>query len=308
MKSNQTVGFIGLGAMGLPMASNLVRAGLNVVAYDLNTAALDKLVELGASVGKNPRDVGERSDVVITMLPKAQHVFSVIDGDEGLYAGLSAGKIHVDMSTIEPSASQSIGAKAAGAGIRMIDSPVGKSTAAAADGTLTIMAGGDRDTFEAVLPLLQIMGEDIHHCGTQIGVGAAVKVVNNLVSGGILVVLAEALGLGAKAGVSAETMVKVLSGTGAANWQLSNTLARKALKGDYEPGFTIALIHKDCGLGEIMSRDLGVEMPVSRLVQKSYGDAVEAGLAGLDWGGYLKKIEQDYDVTLRLETAEAAVN
>jgi len=301
MSDTPTIGFIGLGAMGLPMASNLVRAGHTVIGYDLNIAALETLVGLGATAGRNPRDVGAASDVVITMLPKSQHVLAVIDGEDGLYAGMRPGAIHVDMSTIEPAASKTIADNAGRHQLQMIDAPVGKSTAAAADGSLTIMAGGDPDTFAAVLPLLQVMGEDIHHCGDEVGAGAAVKVVNNLVSGGILVVLAEAMGLGAKAGVSPETMVTVLSGTGASNWQLSNTVAKKALQGDYEPGFTIALIHKDCGLGDLMAKDLGVDMPVSSLVRESYAAAMDAGLAGLDWGGYLKKIEQDYAVTLRTE-------
>jgi 3-hydroxyisobutyrate dehydrogenase len=286
------IGFVGLGAMGAPMALNLVKAGYQVTVFDLSSNAMNRLIDAGATAGTTARDVGEKCDVAITMLPRSEHVESALFGDFGLYRGLAKGSTHVDMSTIEPSASKRFSEAAKDIGVKMFDAPVGKSTAAAAAGTLTIMAGGDPAVIDECRPILDVMGEIVYHCGDEVGSGAAVKVVNNLVSGGILVVVAEALGLGVKAGVKPEIMVEVLGATGAANWQLANTLAQKALKRDFEPGFAISLIHKDCGLGEQMAEELKIPMPVSSLVKQQYEAAMAAGHAGLDWGGYLKMIEE----------------
>ncbi|WP_033294945.1 NAD(P)-dependent oxidoreductase [Amycolatopsis jejuensis] len=285
------IGFIGLGAMGAPMAMNLVKAGYAVTVFDLSPPAVNRLRDAGATAATTAREVGENSDVAITMLPRSAHVEAAVTGEYGLYRGLAKGAVHIDMSTIEPSASKRFAELAQENGLRMFDAPVGKSTAAAAAGVLTIMAGGDPAVVDECRPILDVMGEIVYHCGSEVGAGAAVKVVNNLVSGGILVVVAEAMGLGVKAGVRPEIMVEVLGATGAANWQLANTLAQKALKRDYEPGFAISLIHKDCGLGAQMAEDLKVPMPVSGLVKQQYEAAMAAGHAGLDWGGYLKVIE-----------------
>lgn len=298
--STVRIGFIGLGAMGAPMAVNLVKAGYQITCFDLNPQAVARLTDAGAVEARTAREVGENSDIAITMLPRSQHVEAAVLGDDGLYAGLTAGATHIDMSTIEPGASARFGRAAAEAGLKMIDAPVGKSTAAAESGTLTIMAGGDPAVVDECRPVLEVMGETVYHCGDQIGSGAAVKVVNNLVSGGILVVVAEALGLGARAGVKPEVMVEVLSGTGAANWQLSNTIAKKALQRDFDPGFAISLIHKDCGLGAQMADELKIPMPVSALVKEQYATAMAHGYSNLDWGGYLKLIEESIDMEVAL--------
>lgn len=289
--SRPRIGFIGLGAMGGPMALNLVRAGYHLTCFDLSPKAVATLTEAGATAATTAVEVGRNSDVAITMLPRAQHVESAVLGDYGLYQGLAPGSTHIDMSTIEPSASKRFFEEASKAGLNMFDAPVGKSTAAAAAGTLTIMAGGDREVIDACRPILDVMGEIVYHCGDEVGAGAAVKVVNNLVSGGILVVVAEAIGLGVRAGVRPEIMVEVLGATGAANWQLANTLAQKAFARDFEPGFAISLIHKDCGLGAQMAGEFNYPMPVSALVKEQYAAAMTRGLAGLDWGAYLKVIE-----------------
>lgn len=292
------VGFIGLGTMGGPMSRNVLRAGYPLTVYDMVPKAVDALTAEGASTAKSPREVGERSDVVITMLPEPHHVEAVTLGPDGLYAGLAAGAVHIDMSTIDPETTHRCGTEAVQLGIRMLDAPVGKSSAAAAAGELTIMVGGERDLFEECRQLLGTMGTTIHHCGP-LGSGEVVKLVNNLVSGGILVLVAEAVVLGAKAGVDPQILADVMKGTGAANWQLENTFRNGVFNGSFEPGFKVSLMHKDARLVMSMATELGVPVPLSAQVKELYATAQARGLGDLDWGAYTTLVEEVAGVTAR---------
>ncbi|MDE2571652.1 MAG: NAD(P)-dependent oxidoreductase, partial [bacterium] len=219
-------------------------------------------------------------------------------GPDGVYAGLKSGGIHIEMSTIEPSATKRFARSAVERGLRIIDAPVGKSSAAAADGTLTIMVGGDAATLEECRDLLSTMGTTIHHCGG-VGSGEVVKIVNNVVSGGILVAVAEAVVLGVKAGVDVEVIADVLKGTGAANWQLENTFRNRVFKGNFEPGFKVRLMHKDAGLAASLATELGVPMPVAALVRELYALAMGRGLADADWGSFTTLVEEAAGVKAR---------
>jgi 4-hydroxybutyrate dehydrogenase / sulfolactaldehyde 3-reductase len=296
------IGFVGLGTMGLPMARNIVKAGYTVVGYDVVPQQLAAFEQSGGKRAASPKDVAVQSDVVITMLPESKHVEEAILGSEGIYAGLKAGGIHIDMSTIESSATKRFAAIAAESGIRMIDAPVGKSSAAAADGTLTLMVGADEATFKECYDILRTMGDTIHHCG-DVGMGEVVKILNNLISAGILAAVAEGVVLAAKAGVDLEILADVLKGTGAANWHLENTFRNRVFEGDFKPGFKTRLMHKDARLAATLADELGVPMPVAALVRQIYATAVGRGLGDEDWGAITTLVEEAAGVKARYQRA-----
>ncbi len=177
------------------------------------------------------------------------------------------------MSTIDPSVTREVAAAAERRGVHMIDAPVGRSSAAAETGTLLIMVGGDSQVLEECRPLLERMGDTIYHCGP-VGAGATVKVVNNLLSSSILLAVAEAVVLGAKAGVPPETLLPVLTGTAAGCWHLDNTFRNKVFKGDLGPGFKARLAHKDLGLALNLARENAVPLLLGGLARELYAVAV----------------------------------
>jgi 3-hydroxyisobutyrate dehydrogenase-like beta-hydroxyacid dehydrogenase len=185
-------------------------------------------------------------------------------------------------------------------GARMIDAPVGRSSAAAATGDLIIMVGGDEETVAHCRPVLEAMGSTIHHCGP-IGAGVTTKVVNNLLSSSILLSVAEAMVLGVKAGLKPDVMVQVMSGTGAGCWQLENTFKNKVFKGDFEPGFKVNLAHKDLGLALTLARENGVPLLVGGLARELYQLARAQGKGDQDWGAYTTVLEQLAGVEARYD-------
>jgi 3-hydroxyisobutyrate dehydrogenase-like beta-hydroxyacid dehydrogenase len=203
------VGFIGLGVMGGPMAANVLKGGHELTVYDLNPAAVAQLTALGAKAAASPRELGQASEVVITMLPEPQHVEGAILGEHGAAAGMPAGSTVIDMSTIDPATSQRIGAALKARGIAMVDSPVGKTSEHAVTGTLTLMIGGDAADIERVRPVLSCMGNQFFLCGGQ-GMGHAMKMTNNLLATTIMCANTEALAIGAKCGLTLETIVTAL--------------------------------------------------------------------------------------------------
>ncbi|MPZ15347.1 MAG: NAD-binding protein [Chloroflexi bacterium] len=301
----ESTGFVGLGTMGFPMARNVVKAGYRLSVFDIVDGPVQRLVGEGARGATSPRDAAEGSDVVITMLPTSTEVEAAVLGDDGVYAGLAPGTVHLEMSTIEPSATRRFASHAAKRAIQVLDAPVGKSSAAAAAGELTIMVGGPPEVFERCRPLLATMGSTIHHCG-DVGAGDVVKLANNLLSGGILVLVAEAVVLAKKAGVDPEIVAEVMGGTAAANWHLDNTLRKNVLQGRFEPGFKTRLMHKDARLAVGMATELGVPVPASALIKELYAIAVARGLGDLDWGAYTTLVEEFAGVEVRTERASDA--
>ncbi|MCP4559331.1 MAG: NAD(P)-dependent oxidoreductase [Bosea sp.] len=293
------VGFIGLGTMGTPMARNLVKAGHALTVYDLNAAAVAKLVEAGAAAAPSPAAVAGASEVVITMLPDAPDVEKAVLGPGGIGEGLRPGSLYIDMSTIDPQTTQTVGAALKAKGVDMLDSPVGKTVEHAIAGTSTLMIGGDAAVLERARPVLSAMGQDLIHCGG-LGMGQAMKLTNNLLASVLITASSEALVCGAKAGLTLETMISVLKTTMAWNQQLAVAMHNRALKGDFEPGFMVKLAHKDCCLALAMNRSLGIETPVGAATLAALQEAIEAGLAGKDVGAVLKLREDTAGVQVRL--------
>lgn len=295
-------GFIGLGTMGAPMARNIMNKGHPLVCHDVARAAVDALVGAGAQAAATPREVAERTDVVITMLPDGPDVERVAAGPDGLLAGLGPGKVWIDMSTIDPATTRRVGAQVHGRGAAMLDSPVGKTADAAVAGTLTLMVGGDAEVVQRCRPLLECMGTDFFHCG-QLGAGQTMKLINNLLAQALGAASTEALVTGVKAGLSIDTMMSVLRTTVAWNNQLAVSMPKKSLVGNFTPGFMLKLAHKDCRLALQMAESLGVETPIGRATLASLDEGMRGGLHDLDVGAMLKLREEQAGVTVRLSKA-----
>lgn len=300
-----SVGFIGLGTMGAPMARNVMKGGHSLTVYDLNTQAVEGLVAAGAVAAASPRAVAEASDIVITSLPDAPDVEATADGPDGIVAGLRPGAVYVDLSTIDPETTKRVGAKVAARGAAMIDSPVGKTVEHAIAGTSTLMLGGDPAAIETARPVLACMGSDLIRCG-DLGMGQAMKLTNNLLASVLIAASSEALVAGAKAGLTLDTMISVLKTTMAWNQQLAVAMHNRALKGDFEPGFMVKLAHKDCRLAMAMNAALGLDAPIGAATVATLQEAMDRGLAGADVGAVLKLREDAAGVSVRLGAGGAA--
>ena len=292
------VGFIGLGVMGSPMALCILNGGHPLTVYDLSADAVKRLTDAGAKSAATPKEVGAASDVVVTMLPEPQHVREVVLGPNGVAAGLKAGGVVIDMSTIDPYTSQEVGAELKKMGIDMVDSPVGKTSEHAATGTLTLMIGGDPEVIEKVRPVLDKMGSDSYYCGG-LGMGHAMKITNNLLATTIMTANVEALAIGAKCGLTLELMMEVMKTTMGNNAQLYVAMPKKAFKGDDSPGFMIKLAGKDVRLAVELARKQGFEPLVGAGAQATLERAMKLGLGERDTAALLFEREKALGIKVR---------
>jgi 3-hydroxyisobutyrate dehydrogenase-like beta-hydroxyacid dehydrogenase len=292
----RTVGFIGLGTMGGPMARNVLKGGYDVIGYDLSPAAVAALVAAGGRAAASPRAVAEAAPVVVTMLPDGPDVEAAVLGTDGVLGGLRAGSILVDMSTIDPEVTRRIGAKVAAQGACMVDAPVGKTSDHAVAGTLTLMVGGEPADVEAVRGVLDCMGSDFFYCGP-LGAGETMKLINNMLAATVAGASIEALTLGVRAGLEIELMLSLMRTTMAWNNALAIALPSKALVGDYSLGFMTRLAHKDVRHAVGMAGRLGVLTPTCSAALGGLADALERGYGAEDASGSV----------LRLREAQAGV-
>ena len=241
------VGFIGLGAMGLPMASNLQRKGFQLKVHDLNPSPQEKLAKLGAHTAPTVAECVRGVDIVVTMLPATPHVEEVVLGRDGVLANIEAESVLMDMSTIDARGTDRVARACAERAIGFADCPVGRLVMHAEKGESLFMVGADDAVFARVEPLLKAMGTAIYRCGPP-GMGSRMKLINNFMLLSTAQIVAESLTLGTKLGLDVETMRKVTAGTTANNGQFHVLMVNKVLKGDIEPGFTIDLAFKDMTL------------------------------------------------------------
>ena len=298
------VGFIGLGVMGGPMALNIVKGGHQLTVYDSSAEAVARLTAAGATAAASAREVGEASEVVVTMLPEPSHVEQVVLGPDGIAAGLRPGGVVIDMSTIDPQTSQRVGAELRKLGIDMVDSPVGKTSEHAASGTLTLMVGGDPEVIKKVKPVLDKMGSDTFYCGG-LGMGHAMKITNNLLATTIMAANTEALAIGAKCGLTLELMMEVMKTTMGNNVQLYTAMPKKAFKGDDSPGFMIKLAAKDVRLAVELARKQGFEPLVGAGAQATLEHAMKMGLGERDTAALLFIREKELGIKVRPAEAKA---
>lgn len=237
------IGFIGLGIMGKPMAKNLLKAGYALTVYDIVSERVENLLEAGAKAGTSSRDVAEKSDVVITMLPNSPEVKQAVLGGNGVLEGARPGTILIDMSSIAPAASKEIAERAKDKGVLMLDAPVSGGEPKAVQGTLAIMVGGPEDVFEAVKDILAAMGSSVTRIG-DIGSGNIAKLANQIIVALNIAAVSEAMVLATKSGVSPEKVYQAIRG-GLAGSTVLDAKMPMMLKGDFKPGFRIELHIKD---------------------------------------------------------------
>ncbi len=260
------IGFIGIGIMGRPMAKNLIKAGYALTVYD-KFAPTDDLVALGAVAAKSNKDVAAQSDIIITMLPNSPHVKEAVMGENGVLEGARPGAILVDMSSIAPSASQEICAAAKAKGVTMLDAPVSGGEPKAIDGTLAIMVGGDKKTFETVKPILEKMGSSVVLVG-DIGAGNVTKLANQIIVALNIAAVSEALVLATKAGVKPEAVFDAIKG-GLAGSTVMNAKVPMILDGNFKPGFRIELHIKDLQNALDTAHNLNVAVPLTANVMET---------------------------------------
>ncbi len=282
MEAIKTIGFVGLGTMGGPMARNLVRAGFAVRAYDINADAKASLARDGAVAVNSPAEAAQGADCTITMVPDSPHVEEALLGPDGIARALRKGAIHIEMSTIAPAATDRFIAALNERGIDMVDAPVGRSPQHAVEGKLLIMAGASPDALERARPVLERLGDTIVHCGPP-GMGARMKVVNNFMSVTINVTTAEALTLAERSGLDPELARSVMLGTVAGQGHMSTTYPAKVLRGDRSPGFMIDLAYKDLGLALDLAKQVGVAVPTAEAARPVYDRARREGHGREDW-------------------------
>jgi 3-hydroxyisobutyrate dehydrogenase-like beta-hydroxyacid dehydrogenase len=268
------IGFIGAGTIGAPMARRLLETGHALVVHDLRAEALAPLAAAGAATAASPREVAARCRVVLTSLPGPAEVEAVVRGEDGILAGARAGDVHVDLSTSSWAMVRRLAELEARAGVALLDAPVSGGVVGAAQGSLTVMASGDRGAFERVRPLLQALGKHVFHLGES-GAGTLVKLVNNAVFLCAGLVVQEAFVLGAKAGLEPAKLLEVLR-TGSAGLYLG--LAELFVRRGFEtPIFALSLAEKDVALALDSARELAVPMPVVSAAHQTYVQALAQG-------------------------------
>ncbi|HMB32993.1 MAG TPA: 2-hydroxy-3-oxopropionate reductase [Methylomirabilota bacterium] len=286
----QTIGMIGLGIMGRPMAKNLIKAGLPVIVHSRSQGPVDELVGAGAKRGSSPKDVAAQAEVLITMLPNSPEVEEVALGMDGIIEGARKGLLFLDMSTISPLVSQKVGKALTAKGVRMLDAPVSGGEKGAIDATLSIMVGGEKADFDAALPIFQTLGKTITHLGP-LGAGGFTKLANQIIVAVNLTALGEALTLAKKAGLDRELTLKALGG-GLAGSKCLEQKTPNYVAGTYKPGFKIDLHFKDLGLIMESGRALGVPLPCTAIVQELFNALRVKGRGGLDHSGVITLLEE----------------
>jgi 3-hydroxyisobutyrate dehydrogenase len=289
MTEKKRVGFIGLGIMGSRMAATLSRAGYPLEVFDIDHGKVAALTAAGAAAGVSPRDVAQKSEVVFSSLPLPATVKSVYLGADGVLEGARPGTILIDTSTVDPETTRAVHAAAAARGLPYLDSPVSGGYREAETGKLVIIVGGDRRAFDEVADVLAVLGTTVHYAGPS-GAGSIVKLVNNVMSMGNVLVAAEAFVLGVKAGMDGKTLFEILRTSAGRSYHFEkrfpNVLAR-----DFEPGFTVDLARKDLGLAVDMARSHDVPVPALSLLHQLYNASSARGDGKNDFASIVKLFE-----------------
>lgn len=297
---NKRIGFIGLGAMGKPMATRLVHAGYDVIiSVHRNRSVADELVPQGARLVDHPYAMAAQTDVVITMLPDAPQVEEVCFGPHSLVSGkgIERALTVIDMSTISPLATRAIAARLQETGIEMLDAPVSGGPWRAETGELTIMVGGDAELLELHHAILSVLGTTIVHVGP-IGHGEIVKMANNMIAAMLMPVLSEALTLGVKAGADLNTLREVISRSSGGNYMLEKWLPHTLFRDQFEDGFALELLRKDLGIALEMGRELEVPLYEAGLAYQLFTQAKGLGYGREDFSAVSKLYQQAANINI----------
>lgn len=260
------LGLIGLGIMGKPMARNLLKAGYDLTVYDINKGPVKEVVEAGAREAADVREIGANCDIIMTMLPDSPHVKSVVLGEGGLIETIREGSVFIDMSSINPVASQEISAELEKKGVKMLDAPVSGGEPKAIDGTLAFMVGGTQDVFDKCKPILEAMGSSVVRCG-DIGAGNTTKLANQIIVALNIAAVSEAFMLAEKAGVDPQLVFEAIRG-GLAGSTVMEAKAPMIMAGNFKPGFKIDLHIKDLNNALSAGHSVGSPLPLTAQVME----------------------------------------
>jgi len=285
-----TIAFIGLGIMGSPMATHLVKAGHTVVGVDTSPERTGALVEAGGAAADSIEQAVKDANVVAIMVPDSPQVQAVLLGDDGVFAHAQPGTLVIDFSSIRPDVTAEFAKIGTERGLRILDAPVSGGEPGAVNATLSIMVGGSGDDFAAAKPIFDTVGKTIVHVGAN-GAGQTVKAANQLIVAGNIELLAEAITFLKAYAVDIEAAVKVLGG-GLAGSAVLDQKASKMLTRNFDPGFRIALHHKDMGIVTAAAREAGVVTPLGSLVAQLMASALANGDGGLDHSALLLGVER----------------
>jgi 4-hydroxybutyrate dehydrogenase/sulfolactaldehyde 3-reductase len=280
--ARETIGFIGLGAMGRGMAVNCVKKGFDLVVHDIRPEPVAALVAMGARAAKDLADIAASCSMVVTVLPTGREVSEIVLGAEGLLPRMRAGALIMDLSTIDPATTDRLHADAKARGIAAVDAPIGRLAWHADRGESLFMVGAEPADFARVKPLLEAMGTTIHHCGPG-GAGTRTKLVNNFLAITLTQLNAEALALSQRFGLDLGKTLDVIHGTTATNGQLKINFPNKVLAGDTSPGFTIDLAHKDLSLILEAANAARLPMPIAATAREAFSAARARGYGTQDF-------------------------
>lgn len=294
------IGFIGLGIMGKPMAKNLLKAGYQLVVYDINTAAIKELTDSGAVEGSHPSDVASRSEVIITMLPNSPEVKEVVLGKNGIIKGVKSGSVFIDMSSIAPLVSREVSEQLRQKGVVMLDAPVSGGEPKAVEGTLAIMVGGPQEAFDRVKDILGVMGSSVKLVG-DIGSGNITKLANQIIVALNIAALGEAMVLGTKAGVDPEKIYQAIRG-GLAGSTVMDAKMPMILDGNFKPGFRIELHIKDLMNALDTARELQAPASLTNQVLEIMKTLQNRGNGKDDHGGIVQFYENLAGIKVRKRT------
>ena len=296
----QSIGFIGLGIMGHPMALNLVKAGYKVTVFNRTRSKAEPLEKSGARVAATPAEAARLADVVMIIVSDTAAVEEVVLGKGGILETLRSGAIVIDSSTVSPALSRKLACHAAGKGASWLDAPVTGSKHGAERGELTFMIGGDRETLDRALPVLQVLGKKHIYCGAH-GSGLSAKLAQNAIQATMVEVFCEGFVLATKAGVHPQTMFEIIQSS-MARAALTDFKAPFIFKGDFTPYFPLKLMHKDLELAMETAYAQNVPMPAAAAVKEVYGTAKAQGKGDLDYAAVITFLEEVAGVKVRAES------
>ncbi|MCS3742129.1 2-hydroxy-3-oxopropionate reductase [Rhizobium sp. BK661] len=285
-----TIGFIGLGIMGTPMARHLQDAGHTIVTSRFSIPPRQELVDNGLQFVETPRALAEAVDTIILMLPDTPEVKDVLFGENGVAFGLAAGKLVIDMSSISPIETKDFATKIRKTGAEYIDAPVSGGEVGAKNATLSIMAGGSEASFERALPLFELMGKNITLVG-DCGDGQVTKVANQIIVALTIEAVSEALVFASKAGADPGRVRSALMG-GFASSRILEVHGERMIKRTFDPGFRISLHQKDLNLALQGAKALGISLPNTAATQELFNQCVANGDSGLDHSGLVRALER----------------
>ncbi|WP_137169597.1 NAD(P)-dependent oxidoreductase [Marinomonas sp. FW-1] len=284
-----SVGFLGLGIMGKAMATNLVKAGFDVTVWNRNSAKCDELVALGAHQGITPRDVAAHCDITFAMVSDPDAALALCQGPNGVAAGIGAGRGYVDMSTVDDTTSKEIADLITQAGGRFLEAPVSGTKKPAEDGTLIILAAGDQSLYDDVKPAFEVMGKMSPYLG-DVGQGANMKLVVNMMMGGMLSIFSEGMSLGQKAGLDGQQILDIVEAGAMANPMFKGKGAM-LLKGDYTTSFPLKHMQKDMRLAVALGDQLDQPLPTAAIANEAFKQALKAGFAEEDIAAVYKIVK-----------------